>query len=139
MRIARTSVPVLAALLGIASCTEPAGGSPGNSHVVTLDVPVMDTPCFDVPLADVDATTPGEQYECSVSDVINPGSANQRETVLPACNNVEMPASSTNKPCWSIQTDVMTCPQSPSLRLVVERAEAPDAATHVIASCVSEA
>lgn len=99
---------------------------------------VMGSPCFDVPLADVDPATAGAQYDCSVSDVINPGAANQRETVLPACNNVSLPRDSTNKPCWSIQTDTVNCTAEPNLTLKVERNEAPAADTHVISYCVTE-
>lgn len=130
-------------LLTLVACTEPSGGGggiTGESHVVHLDIPVgvNGTACFDAPLLDVDSTTPGPQYECSVSDVGNPGAPNQTEVILPACNNAMTPASSTNKPCWSVQVDTVNCAVAPSLSLVVERAEAPSAGTHVIADCVSE-
>jgi hypothetical protein len=96
------------------------------------------SPCFDIPLADVDPTTPGPQYDCSVSDIRNPGRANQTEAVLPQCNNAMSAPASTNKPCWSIQVDTMNCAASPNLAIVVERTEAPAADTHVIVDCVSE-
>jgi hypothetical protein len=99
---------------------------------------VMGSPCFDVPLADADPNTPGAQYDCAVSDVRNPGTPNQVETVLPQCNNSMAPQSATNKPCWSIQVDTVNCGGTGSLSLVVERTEAPPADVHVIADCVSE-
>jgi hypothetical protein len=99
---------------------------------------VAGSPCFDAELADGDPTTPGAQYDCTVSDVINPGKANQTETVLPSCNNPASPMSSTNKPCWSIVADTVNCPATPSLALLIERNEAPAPETHVIATCVSE-
>jgi hypothetical protein len=142
MRVARSSSLIVVALVVSAACTEQGGGGGGggNSRVVTIDVPVMGgSPCFDGPLSDVDDTTPGEQYDCTVSDFNNYGMANQVETVLPACNNTSAPSSSTNKPCWTIVPDAMTCTVAPNLALKIERIEAPSASLHVIASCVAPA
>jgi hypothetical protein len=100
---------------------------------------VIGSPCIEGKLADVDPTTAGPQYDCSVSDVRNYGKANQTEEVLPQCNNASAPASSTNKPCWSIQTDTMNCTAGDHLTLKIERNEAPAADTHVISYCVTEA
>jgi len=91
---------------------------------------VIGSPCIDGKLA-----TP---YDCSVSDVRNFGKANQTEEVLPKCNNDATPASSTNKPCWSIQVDPM-CSGPGMLTLKVERNEAPAPDTHVVSYCVTEA
>jgi hypothetical protein len=98
---------------------------------------VIGSPCIEGNLADVDPDTAGPQYDCSVSDVSNFGKANQMEVVLPACNNTTSPASSTNKPCWSIQTDLANCTAEPNLTLKIERSEAPPADTHVISYCVT--
>ena len=100
---------------------------------------VIGSPCIEGKLADVDPDTAGPQYDCSVSDVRNYGKANQTEEVLPACNNTATPASSTNKPCWSIQSDTMNCTAGDMLTLKIERNEAPAADTHVISYCVTEA
>jgi hypothetical protein len=100
---------------------------------------VIGSPCIEGKLADVDPDTAGPQYDCSVSDVRNYGKANQTEEVLPACNNTATPASSTNKPCWSIQKDTMNCTAGDQLTLKIERNEAPAADTHVISYCVTEA
>jgi hypothetical protein len=99
---------------------------------------VLGSPCIDGNLADVDPNTPGNQYDCSVSDVKNYGKANQTEEVLPQCNNATSPASSTNKPCWSIQVDPK-CSGPGMLTLKVERDVAPAPDTHVISYCVTEA
>jgi hypothetical protein len=139
--ITRVFGSALVAFTLAAACTEPSGGGgiTGESHVVHLDVSVTGgTACFDVALADVDSTTPGPQYECAVSDVRNAGMPNEVETILPACNNVMAPASSTNRPCWSVQVDTASCTVSPSLALVIERNEAPATTTRVVADCVSE-
>lgn len=98
---------------------------------------VIGSPCIDGNLADVDPTMAGPQYDCSVSDVKNYGKANQTETVLPQCNNAGTPASSTNKPCWSIQVDPQ-CGGPGMLTLKIERNEAPAQDTHVVSYCVTE-
>ncbi|NVB84728.1 MAG: hypothetical protein HOV81_40535 [Kofleriaceae bacterium] len=100
---------------------------------------VIGSPCIEGKLADVDPDTAGDQYDCSVSDVTNFGKANQSETVLPQCNNVMTPSSSTNKPCWSIQTDTMNCTAGDHLTLKIERSQAPAPDTHVVSYCVTEA
>jgi hypothetical protein len=117
-------------------CQEDLSGA--LTQVALLIRRVIGSPCFDAQLADVDPTTPGPQYDCTVSDVIHRGTPNQTEQVLPECNNRESPMSSTNKPCWSILPDALDCPATPSLALQVERTEAPHPDTHVIAACVGE-
>ncbi len=99
----------------------------------------LGSPCIDGNLADVDPNTPGPQYDCSVSDVVNYGQANQTETVLPECNNLTTPASSTNTPCWAIETDPM-CSAGMHLTLKIERGTTtPPNNTHVISYCVTTA
>lgn len=101
---------------------------------------VIGTPCIEGKLADVDPETPGDQYDCSVSDVANFGKANQSETVLPACDNDADPMSSSNKPCWAIQTDPTNCmnPVNGNLTLKIFRSTEPPDNTHVVAYCVTE-
>ncbi|HET9988767.1 MAG TPA: hypothetical protein VFQ65_09605, partial [Kofleriaceae bacterium] len=100
----------------------------------------LGSPCIDGTLADVDPNTPGPQYDCSVSDVQNYGKANQQETILPECNNLTTPASSTNEPCWAIETDPM-CSAGQHLTLKIERGStaAPPDGTHTISYCVTQA
>ena len=74
-----------------------------------------------------------------MSDVRNYGKPNQVEEVLPQCNNAGAPASSTNKPCWAIETDTINCTAGDHLTLKIERDQAPAPDTHVISYCVTEA
>ena len=101
---------------------------------------VIGSPCIEGKLADVDPNTEGPQYDCSVSDVQNYGQANQTENVLPQCNGSAPDyTDSSNKPCWSIQTDTMNCTAAPNLTLKIVRDQAPAPDTHVISYCVTEA
>ena len=118
-------------LLAIAACTDNTGGGGGGSdvttHVLQLEFPAAtNLYCFDQALADVDATTPGPQYECSVSDVVS------GETLLPLCNN-----GSTNKPCWLIEPDLANCPNGDHLSMTIARSGAPPADAKVMAQCVA--
>ena len=111
--------------------------SGGLQLIAQLLKAVIGSPCVDGTLADVDPNTPGPQYDCSVSDVTNFGKTNQMETVLPECNNLGDPPSSTNKPCWAIETDTMNCTGGQHLTLKVERSQAPPPDDHVISYCVT--
>jgi len=111
--------------------------SGGLQLIAELLKSVIGSPCIDGTLADVDKNTPGPQYDCSVSDVTNYGKANQQETVLPECDNLGTPASSTNKPCWAMETDTANCAAGQHLTLKVERSQAPPPETHVISYCVT--
>ena len=92
---------------------------------------VIGSPCIEGKLA--------EPYDCSVSDVTNYGKPNQNETVLPQCNNSNYPASSSNIPCWAIESDTMNCTAGDHLTLKVERGSTtPATGTHVISYCVTE-
>lgn len=117
-------------------CQQDLSGS--LTQIAQLLRTVIGSPCIEGNLADVDPNTAGDQYDCSVSDVTNFGKANQSETVLPQCNNAGTPASSTNKPCWSIVPDPMNCMSGSHLTLKIERNEAPAADTHVVSYCVTE-
>jgi hypothetical protein len=112
--------------------------SDGLVLIAQLLKSVIGDPCIEGDLADVDPNTPGDQYDCSVSDVTNYLKPNQTEKILPQCN-----AGLSNKPCWTIATDAMNCPTTPtkphSFVLKIERSEAPPPETHVIANCVTEA
>jgi len=82
----------------------------------------MGATCIDGNLADIDTATPGAQYECSVSQIVT---ATQMETLLAECDNATSPSSSTNKPCWAIETDALTCTSGTHLKLAIERAVVP--------------
>jgi hypothetical protein len=106
--------------------------SGGLTLIAQLLKTALGSPCIDGTLA-----TP---YDCSVSDVSNYGAADQQETILPACNNTTTPASSTNVPCWAIETDTANCTANSHLTLKVERGNTmPGAKDHVISYCVTVA
>lgn len=107
--------------------------SDGLVLIAQLLKSVIGDPCIEGNLADVDPDTAGPQYDCSVSDVTNPGKPNQTETIIPACD-----ASASVKPCWKINTDVINCPNSDHFTLKIERSQSPAPETHVIANCVTE-
>lgn len=113
--------------------------SGGLQLIAELLKAVIGSPCIDGTLADVDPNTPGPQYDCSVSDVANYGKANQMETVLPECNNLTagQENTSTNQPCWAIESDPANCSSGQHLTLKVERQQAPPPDTHVISYCVT--
>jgi hypothetical protein len=106
--------------------------SGGLTLIAQLLKTALGSPCIDGTLA-----TP---YDCSVSDVQNYGKANQVETILPECNNMSAPASSTNVPCWAIETDPM-CSAASHLTLKIERGSTatPPDGTHTISYCVTVA
>jgi hypothetical protein len=112
--------------------------SGGLQQIGDLLKTVIGDPCIEGNLADVDPKTPGRQFDCSVSAVINQGLPTQDETILPRCNP-EMGAP-TNAPCWHLLTDPTKCPNSEHLILTIEQSTTQpfDLDTHVIANCVTE-
>ncbi len=70
----------------------------------------------------------------------NYGRSNQTATLLPECNNLTDPKTSTNTPCWAIETDTANCTGGDHLTLTVERGgTTPGDKTHVVSYCVTEA
>jgi hypothetical protein len=106
--------------------------SGGLTLIAQLLKTALGSPCIDGTLA--------MPYDCSVSDVQNYGKANQVETILPECNNTSAPASSTNEPCWAIETDPQ-CSSASHLTLKIERGSTatPPDGTHTISYCVTVA
>jgi hypothetical protein len=56
--------------------------------------------------------------------------------LLPRCTPED--ASATNQPCWHLELDPVTCPNSDHLMLEVEGQAMLRSDAHVIASCVIE-
>lgn len=113
--------------------------SGGLQLIAQLLKTVIGDPCIEGDLADVDPATPGEQFDCSVSDVTNARKPNQSEKVLPACRE-SSPGVFGNAPCWRIATDQMNCTKAPHHVLKIERNnETPPPETTVFANCVTEA
>jgi hypothetical protein len=104
-------------------------------------------PCIEGNLKDRNPEEDGLQFECTVSDVVNPGTDTQTEEIIPYCDNADAedadptnaPASS-NLPCWHLTLDAEHCPSTPTmLSLIVERGGASvTTGTHVQARCVTE-
>ncbi len=112
--------------------------SDGLILIAQLLKSVIGDPCIEGDLADADPNTPGDQYDCSVSDVTNLGKPTQSEVIMPQCD-----AGMTVKPCWRIAEDPVNCPMTAdkphTFILKFERAVAPPPETHTIAYCVTEA
>ena len=102
-----------------------------------LIVDAIGNPCIEGTLADRDPATAGVQVDCSVSDVVGRGTANEIETPLPACDG--MPGAAA---CWRIVDDPERCPASPdkphTQLLTVDRTVPAAEGTHVVAYCVTE-
>lgn len=126
-----------ALLVVLAACTDNTGGGGGSdvtTHVITFDVPA--TPniyCFDQALADVDPSTPGPQYECSVSYFTSYGQPNQVETLLHPCSGTGPPTMR----CWEIVIDANNCFGPDHLSMDIGGPVLPDAGDHVVAQCVA--
>jgi hypothetical protein len=109
--------------------------SGGLVQIADLLKTVIGDPCIEGQLADVDPTTPGTQYECSVSEVTNINTSMQQETIVPQCPDT----GSTTTVCWHLVTDTVACPATPDhLILKVENSDTLQLDTHVIANCVTE-
>ncbi len=61
---------------------------------------------------DTDPNTEGIQPDCSVTETRNPNSSEPINAVLPACDNVADPLSSSTLPCYTIQPDTAECPST---------------------------
>jgi hypothetical protein len=87
-------------------------------------------PCFDEPLADLDPEAPGIQPECSVSEHVGWGTADEQDWLLPPCGRDMLP-------CWRIVEDNQ-CGTVQQLRVDIDRGdEDPPDNDLVEAQCVS--
>lgn len=112
--------------------------SGGLQQIGNLLKTVIGDPCIEGKLADVDAKTPGAQYECAVSTVTNPNSTAPIKELLDACPGT------TSKACWRLELDTTNCKTDPAtgarpdqLALKIDRKELLPNDTHVIANCVT--
>jgi hypothetical protein len=80
---------------------------------------------------DRDLNEPGQQYECSVSDVQRYGQPDQAEQPISECN-----AAATDLPCWRIISD-SSCESDPTLALEVVRGTPPPQDSNVVAYCLA--
>ena len=107
--------------------------SDGLVLIAQLLKSVIGSPCIDGELA--------VPFDCSVSDVTDPGKPTQHETVLPECTDTGNNDTSNNgQACWAIVADTTSCPTGTNLSLKVKRSGmAAPANDHVIANCVTVA
>jgi len=128
----------IALVLVLAACTDESSSSSGpgvTTHVLSLEFPAsMGATCLEKELFDVDPNTPGPQYDCSVSQVVI---ATQAETLIPQCNNLTSPVSSTNKPCWAIELDTANCTSATHEKLAIERTDPAPGDSNIKAQCVT--
>jgi hypothetical protein len=107
----------------------------GLQQIAELLKTVLGDPCIEGQLADVDPKTPGAQYDCAVSAVVNPGQTTQVENVMPNCSTT---TADPTKPCWHLDTDTVKCTAGSHQLLKIENQDALDKDTHIIANCVTE-
>ncbi len=89
---------------------------------------VIGTPCLE-------GNIKTDPLECIVSDVVNPGTDSQTETILPECD-----ASQSVTPCWVIEADPAACPDSPTgltIQVLPEDRSVPRG-THTFVRCLVE-
>jgi len=96
----------------------------------------LGNPCLESDLVDVEPGANGLQFECVVSEVVDPGTNEQDETLLPYCSA----DGGAGLPCWHMVEDRASCPDTPTgLVLQIERSGVSVApGTHVVARCLTE-
>jgi len=128
------------------------GSFPGHNSLATIcgtdlaaaltqigvDINKTRSPCVQGPLADSDPSTPELEPECSVSEVRFPNTDQEVETLLPECDNLAAPGSSSNLPCYTLLPADDCRDEETGLALEVHYGDGftapPD--THAIARCV---
>jgi hypothetical protein len=110
--------------------------SGGLRQIGDLLKTVIGDPCIEGRLADVDPTTAGPQYDCSVSYIVNPLVANAQETIMAQCGGAIG-----SDPCWHLVPDTVNCKGPTQLTLKIEnedKLKAMGTDVHVLANCVTE-
>ncbi len=84
------------------------------------------SPCLtgDINTTDVDPNNPGEQVNCTVSDVTDQNTPQEIDQVLPTCpmTDATTPDPSGPRPCWWVAVSTADCPNTSSnLELHIER------------------
>jgi hypothetical protein len=115
--------------------------SGGLQQIADLLKTVLGDPCIDGKLADVDPTTPGPQYDCSVSSVTtDPATGLQTEVLMPKCNPDD--GSGATAVCWHLVADPANCtkndPTSQHISLKFELKDMLPKDSHIVANCVTE-
>ncbi len=91
--------------------------------------------CVEGTLADVNPRADGPQYDCAVTDIQHPRTANEIQTVVPECD-----AGHSQKPCWSIVPDEIACASyTTHLKMDIDRGDqSVPSDTHVSVECVTQ-
>ena len=104
------------------------------------------SPCLEgaIDLRDADPANPGLQPQCTVSDMLHYGAADQVESRIHPCRMLDAttPDPAGERPCWWVAPDATTCPDPTStpthLVLHIERSQAaPDGTTQVVSCAVT--
>jgi hypothetical protein len=101
----------------------------------------LDGRCIEGVLTDMDAETPGIQPDCVASEVRFPGTDQEIEVTLPACDNTADPQGSSNLPCFVIVPDEESCASKPSklsVEVYYEENDTVPSDTMIRAYCVAE-
>ena len=97
------------------------------------------SPCLEGKLdtTDVDAENPGLQPDCKVSELQDPDTDAQVETLIPPCSliSADQPALGSAPVCWWVKSNPGVCTTETHLELHVERAALPPPNTTVRVSC----
>ena len=98
------------------------------------------SPCLEGPVdtADVDPKNPGTQLQCTVSEVLNAGTAKEVATAIPTCQmqDAKTPAASSPQPCWWVDMNTASCPAPDTgFELNFVRSTAPAPGTTVEVEC----
>jgi hypothetical protein len=92
----------------------------------------LDDSCIRSVLQDMIPSTPELDYECSVSMVNGPDSADHFDIVLPECTP------STTETCWALVPEARCDMYPTGLALAIEHAETAPATARIVASCAVE-
>jgi hypothetical protein len=96
------------------------------------------SPCLEgkIDTDDKDAANPGLQLDCKVSELQDPGSDAQVETLIPPCRMIadQEPDLAGERACWWVKPNA-ACATETQLELDVERAGAPPPNTTTRVSC----
>jgi hypothetical protein len=99
------------------------------------------SPCLEGTLDtdDVDPTNPGLQPDCAVSELQDPGTDAEVETLIPRCRMIapDRPDLAGARACWWVAPDPVACSTETQLELRVERSAVAAPSSVVRVSCAA--
>jgi len=100
------------------------------------------SPCLegDLDVKDTDLANPGLQPDCTVSEISDPDTAAEVETVIARCpmTAADTPALGALRACWWVRTDPGACTTETQLQLHVERSAPPVSNSVVRVTCAGK-